>query len=474
MDLARKIAILGEAARYDASCASSGTRREAPAGGMGGAALGGICHSWADDGRCISLLKILFSNFCEYDCAYCINRRSNDIPRAAFTVEEVVRVTLEFYRRNYIEGLFLSSGVTGGPDATMERLARVAETLRVQHRFAGYIHLKAIPGASPGLLRRAGLFADRLSVNIELPSGASLQRLAPDKNRDGILQPMGLIGRSITESKAERRKSRAAPRFAPAGQSTQLIVGASPENDRHILQLASSLYSHFSLKRVYYSAFVPGGNPSLLPALVAPPLRREHRLYQADWLMRFYGFAADELLDAQHPQLDDALDPKAAWALRHPQCFPVDLNRAELGLLLRVPGVGPTSARRIVNSRRFAPVRFEDLAKLGVVLRRARYFICCPGQPADGVVAAQAPERVRGLLAASAAGGPGAYPAAAPGDGLMVADAPGLPVQPWLLPPEPEAPRQLPAGTVPTPELAWGLSQPLPAPPGNADRTHGH
>jgi putative DNA modification/repair radical SAM protein len=462
MDLASKIAILGEAARYDASCASSGTRREAPAGGMGGAAMGGICHSWADDGRCISLLKILLTNYCEYDCAYCINRRSNDLPRAAFTVEEVVTLTLEFYKRNYIEGLFLSSGVTGGPDATMERLTRVAETLRTQHRFAGYIHLKAIPGASPDLLRRAGRFADRLSVNIELPSGASLQRLAPDKNRDGILQPMGLIGRGITESRAERRQSRTAPRFAPAGQSTQLIVGASPENDRHILHLAASLYSHFDLKRVYYSAFLPAGNPSLLPALTTPPLRREHRLYQADWLMRFYGFAADELLDDQHPQLDETLDPKAAWALRHPQFFPVDLNRAELGILLRVPGIGPTSARRIVSSRRFASVRFEDLAKLGVVLRRARYFIACPGQPAEIVVAAQSPERVHRLLAANDPAGNTPYPTSVPDDGMMVADAPGLPVQPWLLPPEPAPPLPLPAGKIPTPELAWGAATAVP------------
>lgn len=381
MELLQKIKILGEAARYDASCASSGSRRERPAGGMGNASQGGICHSWADDGRCISLLKLLLTNVCEYDCAYCLNRRSNDVPRAAFTVREVVDLTIEFYRRNYIEGLFLSSGVSGGVDATMERMVAVARSLRQEHAFGGYIHLKAIPGANPEILRQAGLFADRLSVNIELPSSDALTRLAPEKTKQSILAPMGQIRQGISESTVERRKSRRAARFAPAGQSTQMIVGASPETDLQILGLSSALYHQYDLKRVYYSAYVPVVQDSRLPALLTPPLKREHRLYQADWLMRFYGFAANEILTPDVPRLDESLDPKAAWALRNPHFFPVDVNRASYETLLRVPGIGPCSAQRIVTTRRFAIVRYEQLAKIGVVLKRAQFFLTAPGKP---------------------------------------------------------------------------------------------
>lgn len=401
----RKIDVLAGAARYDASCASSGNRREGPAGGLGSTCMGGICHSWSDDGRCISLLKILFTNCCIYDCAYCANRCSSDVPRASFTVAEVVRLTVDFYRRNYIEGLFLSSGIVRSPDHTMEQLVQVVETLRSVEQFHGYIHLKAIPGASPALLQRAGLCVDRLSVNIELPSQASLQRLAPDKSRQDILGPMSQIGRCIAESRAERRRTRKAPRFSPAGQSTQMIVGASPESDLHILRLAENLYGRYGLRRVYYSAYIPVGKPSVLPARREPPLRREHRLYQADWLLRFYGFQSAELLDEQQPFLDEGLDPKAAWALRHPQFFPVSLNRADYEALLRVPGIGVTSARRLVAARRFAPVRYDDLAKIGVVLRRARFFIDCPGMPAPVRGTYEVPAVRCALCAADALGG---------------------------------------------------------------------
>lgn len=387
MELLQKVQVLAGAARYDASCASSGSCREAPVGGLGNTSLGGICHSWSDDGRCIALLKILFTNFCVYNCAYCVNRRSNDVPRASFTVEEVVDLTMNFYRRNYIEGLFLSSGVFHSPDRTMECLVRVAQKLRTEHEFHGYIHLKAIPGASPELIRQAGLYADRLSVNIELPSNESLVRLAPDKSKQDILKPMAAIGAGIRESRAERRVSKRAPRFAPAGQSTQLIVGASPESDLHILTLAENLYDRYELKRVYYSAYVPVGDSRNLPALPEPPLRREHRLYQADWLIRLYGFSSGELLDAQAPFLDEQLDPKAGWALRNPQFFPLDINRAPYEALLRVPGIGLKSARRIVAARRFGAVRYEDLAKIGVVLKRARFFVVCPGRPTDILLA---------------------------------------------------------------------------------------
>ncbi len=381
MDLEKKLAILGAAARYDVSCASSGSRLATPKGGIGNGAFPGICHSWADDGRCISLLKVLFTNVCIHDCAYCVNRRSNDLPRAAFTVDELCNLTIEFYRRNYIEGLFLSSGVMRSSDYTMERMVLVAKKLRTEHLFGGYLHLKAIPGAGRGLVRQAGLYADRVSVNIELPTERSL-RLLTDKKKDDIIAPMGEIKSAIVENRDERKHLRSAPRFAPAGQSTQLIIGATPENDRQILTLSDALYRRFSLRRVYYSAFVPVSGDPRLPAIATPPLLREHRLYQADWLLRFYGFAVGEILGERQPFLDEELDPKSAWALRNLHLFPIELMTAPYELLLRVPGIGVTSARRIVVARRHGFLSAEDLAKLGVVMKRARHFLTIGGRMA--------------------------------------------------------------------------------------------
>ncbi len=398
MDIQQKLAILTGAARYDASCASSGCGPGGTAVRVGSTSQGGICHSWADDGRCISLLKILLSNDCSYDCAYCVNRSSNLVARASFTAREVVDLTMDFYRRNYIEGLFLSSAVMGGPDRTMEEMVRVAEILRTEEHFGGYIHLKVIPGSSPELVRRAGLAADRISVNIELPSGESLRRLAPQKRKEAILEPMKLIGGEISTSLVERARSRKAPRFAPAGQSTQMIIGASPETDLQILRLSQGLYRRMNLKRVYYSAFVPVNSDNRLPVLASPPLLREHRLYQADWLLRFYGFSAEEILSDDTPNFDEAFDPKTAWALRHPEFFPVDVNRSDYATLLRVPGIGPTSAKRIVAARRFAAISPEGLKKIGVVLKRAKYFITCSGRPFEKEVREPARLRQRLLL----------------------------------------------------------------------------
>ncbi|MBE0596038.1 MAG: putative DNA modification/repair radical SAM protein [Desulfuromonadales bacterium] len=373
-----RLQILAGAARYDASCASSGSRRRNP-GGLGNGAFGGVCHSWSADGRCISLLKILLTNVCIFDCAYCVNRRSNDIERTAFTPEEVAELTMQLYRRNCIEGLFLSTGVVRSPDFTMELLLRAVRLLRQEHRFGGYIHLKIVPGADPLLVEQAGRLADRVSVNIELPSAESLGRIAPDKSREAILQPMRQVSGLIVAGRDERRGRRKAPDFAPAGQSTQLIVGASPESDLQILQLAQGLYRRLELRRVYYSAFVPVGD-SRVPAIPAPPLQREHRLYQADWLLRFYGFAADELLDADNPDFDPRFDPKAAWALRHPEFFPVDVQSADHEALLRVPGIGVRSAQRILRARRVGRLALDDLKQLGVVLKRARHFITLGGR----------------------------------------------------------------------------------------------
>jgi putative DNA modification/repair radical SAM protein len=392
-----KLSILSAAAKYDVSCSSSGSKRTTPGGGMGNAAPAGVCHSFTEDGRCISLLKILLSNACVYDCAYCANRRSNDIPRATFKVSEVVDLTLEFYRRNLIEGLFLSSGVIRNPDYTMEALVRVARCLREEHRFGGYIHLKAIPGASPELVEQAGLFADRLSVNIEIPSDASLRHLAPEKNFASVFSPMDSIQERIVEHRTESKVSRRVPRFAPAGQTTQLIVGASPETDFGILKLASGLYRKQELKRVYYSGYIPVNRDNRLPALASPPLRRENRLYQADWLLRFYGFGVDEIVDSAHPHLDPDLDPKTAWALRHPEFFPVDLNRADYEAILRVPGIGVRSAKLIVQGRRFSSVRMEHLKRIGVVLKRARHFITDPFGPRH--LGDPRPEWIRAMLA---------------------------------------------------------------------------
>ena len=399
-----KLLVLSGAAKYDVSCASSGCRRENSPGGVGESSRLGICHSWSDDGRCISLLKILFTNKCVYDCAYCANRRSNDVARAAFTVDEMVDMTMGFYRRNYIEGLFLSSGVETTPDKTMEQMVEVARRLRELHQFNGYIHLKGLPGASPEIMRRAGLYADRLSVNIELPSEESLVRLAPQKGRHNILVPMGQIADAIRDNRDERKHIRSTPRFAPAGQSTQLIVSASPEPDAQILRLSESLYNRYKLKRVYYSAYVPVNDDNRLPYMPGPDMVREHRLYQADWLLRFYGFGCSELLDDGAQQLDREVDPKCAWALRHMEWFPVEVTRADYEALLRVPGIGVRSAKRIIATRRMAPLRFEDLGRLGVVMRRARYFVTCHGRYLESIRLGSA--AVRTMIVRPAAGTP--------------------------------------------------------------------
>jgi len=381
MKIAEKLSILAEAAKYDASCSSSGSSRPATAGGIGNGAVSGICHSWSADGRCISLLKILLSNDCRFDCAYCLSRRSNDLPRATFTPEEVAELTINFYLRNYIEGLFLSSAVYASPDKTMSDMVDVCQLLRTKHRFNGYIHLKVIPGAASELINQAGLLADRLSVNIELPSERSLNALAPQKSRQTILLPMQQIGETVAGYGAERNKSRHVPRFCPAGQSTQMIVGASGESDLHILNLTQSLYRKMSLRRVYYSAYMAVNDVPNLPAIAsAPPLIREHRLYQADWLLRFYKFAAEEILSPDLPNLDERIDPKAAWALRHFDLFPLDINRASYEELLRVPGLGVTSARRIIETRRIAAIREQDLKKIGLVMKRAKYFLTINGR----------------------------------------------------------------------------------------------
>ncbi len=397
-----KLKVLAESAKYDVSCSSSGTVRRNREGGLGNTVGGvGICHSFAEDGRCISLLKVMLTNQCIYDCAYCINRRSNDIPRATFSVSELVNLTLEFYRRNYIEGLFLSSGVVVNPDYTMERLVRVAKDLRAE-RFNGYIHLKSIPGASRELVTEAGLYADRLSVNIEIPNETSLKLLAPEKSFEAIFQPMKFIHQGVLESGEERKKFRFAPRFAPAGQSTQMIVGASAETDRDILFLSSALYKRPSMRRVYYSGYVAINTyDSRLPALKQPPLVRENRLYQADWLLRFYQFKVDEIVNDTYPDLDLEVDPKLSWALRHPEFFPLDVNRADYEMLLRVPGIGVKSAKLIVASRCYGALTSFQLKKIGVVMKKAQYFITCRELPIRTVQELK-PERVKLLLKAPA------------------------------------------------------------------------
>ena len=372
---AEKLTILADAAKYDVSCSSSGSKRKNTTDGLGNATGMGICHTYTQDGRCVSLLKILLTNHCIFDCAYCVSRRSNDVKRAAFTVEEVVDLTLNFYRRNYIEGLFLSSGIFKSADYTMERLVRIAKTLRQEHKFNGYIHLKAIPGASDELIHEAGLYADRLSVNLEMPSERSLKKVAPEKNYAEVYRPMDFLKESITGYREEKKALMKTPNFAPAGQSTQMVIGASPESDLDILSLSASLYDKQQLKRVYYSGYVPISDDERLPTLAAPPLRRENRLYQADWLMRFYGFAAEEIVDEEHPNLDPDLDPKLAYALRHPEMFPVDVNTAPYEMILRIPGVGVKSAKKIVDARRFRSLRREHLRKIGVVWKRAQYFL---------------------------------------------------------------------------------------------------
>lgn len=396
-----KLKILTAAAKYDVSCSSSGTVRRNDGKGVGNTVGGiGICHSFAADGRCISLLKVMLTNYCKYDCAYCINRRSNDIPRATLSVSEVVNITMEFYRRNYIEGLFLSSGVVRNPDYTMERLVRIAKELRVTHRFNGYIHLKSIPGASRELVNEAGLYADRMSVNIEIPNEASLKYLAPEKDFKSIYEPMGYIKQGSLECAEDRKHMVKVPRFVPAGQSTQMIVGASADTDRDILFRSSALYSMPTMRRVYYSGYVSVNTyDTRLPALKQPPLVRENRLYQADWLMRFYQFKADEITDSDNPNLDLEVDPKLGWALRHPEAFPVDVNRAPYEMILRVPGVGVKSAALIVNARKFRHLNSDHLKKIGVAMNRAKYFITC-GELAVCSIADTSPEYVRHQLLA--------------------------------------------------------------------------
>ena len=380
MDVLEKLKVLADAAKYDVSCSSSGSNRKNKNGGLGDASPAGICHSWADDGRCISLLKILMSNYCVYDCAYCVNRLSNDLPRAVFTPEEIVDITINFYKRNYIEGLFLSSAVYKSPNYTMEMIYKVVQKLRDEENFNGYIHVKAIPGADRDIVEKVGVLVDRMSVNIELPTEEGLKILAPQKNKENILKPMEQIKNSIIKSTEERRKFRFSPKFVPAGQTTQLIVGATSDADLKIIRLSEGLYKGFNLKRVYYSAFVPVSSNPNLPAIKSPPLVRENRLYQADWLLRFYGFEAEELLDENKPNFDLMLDPKCDWALRNIHLFPIEINKADYNMLLRVPGIGVKSALKIVQSRRFTSIDFDDLKKLGIVLKRAQYFITCKGK----------------------------------------------------------------------------------------------
>jgi len=393
-----KLKILAGAAKYDVSCASSGTKRSNTSGGIGNASAWGICHSFTEDGRCVSLLKIMLSNYCIYDCAYCINRKSNDIPRTSFTPDEIANLTIEFYRRNYIEGLFLSSGVLINPDHTMERMVLVAKKLRTEHRYKGYIHLKAIQGASQQLIADAGRWADRLSVNIEIPTENNLKLLAPDKDFKSVLEPMKIISTGILESKEERKNHRNAPLFSPSGQSTQLIIGATNDTDHTILKLSSALYTRRDLKRVYYSGYIPVNSyDSRLPALNTPPLRREHRLYQADWLLRFYGFRSDEIVNAENPNLDLELDPKVSWALRNPHLFPVDINTADPLMLLRIPGIGTKSVQLILMALKHNRLNSSHLKKMGVVMKRAQFFVTCNELRSQNVQDLK-PEIVRQLL----------------------------------------------------------------------------
>lgn len=381
LSIQEKLEILSDAAKYDVACTSSGVDRKGKAGMLGNTVAAGLCHSFAGDGRCISLLKILFSNQCIYDCKYCINRCSNDVVRTAFTPDEVCTLTMEFYRRNYIEGLFLSSGILYSADYTMDLIYQTLKKLREVYRFNGYIHVKAIPGADPVLIEKVGFLADRMSINLELPTADGLKKLAPGKSRSKILTPMRQIQRGITANKFELMEYKRTPSFVPAGQSTQMIVGATPENDYQMMMVAEALYQNYDLKRVFYSAFVPVNEDSSLPALPGgPPLLREHRLYQADWLLRFYGFKASELLTEDRPNFNVFLDPKCDWALRHLELFPVEINRADYYTLLRVPGMGVKSVKRIIAARRQGLLDFESLKKMGVVLKRAMYFITCSGR----------------------------------------------------------------------------------------------
>jgi len=373
--ITEKLSILADAAKYDVSCASSGSDRKNHNKGLGNAS-NGICHAYTEDGRCVSLLKILLTNVCIFNCAYCVSRKSNDIRRAAFTVQEIVDLTINFYRRNYIEGLFLSSGIFKNADYTMERLVQVAKKLRTEHKFNGYIHLKTIPGASEEIIKEAGLYADRLSINVEMPTEKSLALLAPDKNRQDMLKPMQFVQEAIKENEDAKKIFKSTPSFAPAGQSTQMVIGATPETDLEILYLANGFYKKFNMKRVYYSGYVPISNDNRLPAIGTPvPMIRENRLYQADWLMRFYGFKVQEIVNADNPLLDTDIDPKLSWALRNLHLFPVDVNKADYQLIVRVPGIGVQSANKICAARRFANLSVNHLQKIGIAYNKAKYFI---------------------------------------------------------------------------------------------------
>ncbi|NLO48369.1 MAG: putative DNA modification/repair radical SAM protein [Clostridiales bacterium] len=398
MDLEEKLKILTGAAKYDVACTSSGVSRSGEKGKLGNAAAWGICHSFASDGRCISLLKVLMSNACAYDCSYCVNRRSNDLPRATLSPRELAELTIQFYRRNYIEGLFLSSGVLRNPDYTCEQMIAAIRLLRVDYKFNGYIHAKAIPGTDEKLITELGLLVDRMSVNIELPSSRSLQLLAPNKTKAHILKPMQQIKEGIQENKAALALYKASPKFVPGGQATQLIVGASPETDYSIITLSESLYKRYTLKRVFYSAYIPVQSGRNLPSVdTKPPLLREHRLYQADFLLRFYGFSAKELLSEKTPNFNTAVDPKCNWALNNMDRFPVEVNTAPQEALLRVPGIGVTGAKRIITARKTAKLDFAGLKKLNIVLKRAQYFITCGGKMLEGLK--QNPEFIlRGLM----------------------------------------------------------------------------
>ena len=384
-----KLTILADAARYDVSCSSSGSNRKNDTKGLGDASSSGICHTYTEDGRCVSLLKILLTNHCIFDCAFCVSRKSNDVKRAAFTVEEVVELTMSFYRRNYIEGLFLSSGIFKNADYTMERLGRIAKKLRLENNFNGYIHLKTIPGASQELLTEAGLYADRMSINLEMPTEAGLKLLAPDKSHEDVKKPLSFIKDSIIQFKDEKKIIRSTPKFVPAGQSTQMVIGATPETDMEIMYSANEYYKNYDLKRVYYSGYIPISYDTRMPMIGSqPPLLRENRLYQTDWLMRFYGFDVHEILNVKNPHLDVDIDPKLSWALRNMEQFPIDINTADYKMILRVPGIGVGSANKIVQARKFGKLRSDQLKKIGIAYNRAKYFIRC----ADSIFQLNTPE----------------------------------------------------------------------------------
>jgi len=394
-----KLSILADAAKYDVSCSSSGSNRKNTSKGLGDASNSGICHTYTEDGRCVSLLKILLTNHCIYDCAFCVSRKSNDVKRAAFTVEEVVELTMNFYRRNYIEGLFLSSGIFKNADYTMERLVRIAKKLRLENNFNGYIHLKTIPGASQELLTEAGLYADRMSINLEMPTEAGLKLLAPEKSHDDVKKPLGFIKDSIVALKDERKLIKHVPKFVPAGQSTQMVIGATPETDMEIMYSADQYYKSFDLKRVYYSGYIPISYDTRMPIIGSqPPLLRENRLYQTDWLMRFYGFDVKEILNAKNPLLDTDIDPKLSWALRNMEQFPIDINIADYKMILRVPGIGVGSAKKIWQARKFGKLRSDQLKKMGIAWNRAKHFVRC----ADSAFVLNEPDslRVKGLILA--------------------------------------------------------------------------